>query len=78
VVPVYKQGDRLDPKNYRPILVSPILTKIMEKDVFKRLTAFLAANYHLFSRQYGFVSGSSTVCGLFDPVSFDFSHVCWL
>jgi hypothetical protein len=65
----YKQEDRLDPKNYRPISVVPILTKIMEKVVFKRLTAFLAANYHLFIRQYGFVSGSSTVCGLFDLIS---------
>jgi hypothetical protein len=41
----------------------------MEKAVFIRLTAFLAANYHLFSRQNGFVSGSSSVCGLFDLIS---------
>jgi hypothetical protein len=54
VFPINKQGDRLDPNNYRPILVVLILIKFMGKVVFKRLTAFLVANYFLFSRQYGF------------------------
>jgi hypothetical protein len=69
VVPAnIKSGNRADPNNYRPISVIPLVPKIMEKIVFKRFTSFLSANYCLFSKQYGFVSGSSTDCALFDLI----------
>jgi hypothetical protein len=58
VIPVFKFGDHTDPNNYRPISVIPLFSKI----VFKKLTGFLSANYSLFSKQYGFVSGSNTEC----------------
>jgi hypothetical protein len=46
-----------------------MVSKIMEKIVFKRLNGFLSANNSLFSKQYGFVSCSSTECALFDLIS---------
>jgi hypothetical protein len=55
VIQVFKSGDRTDPNNYRPTSVIPLVSKIMEKIVFKLLTAFPSANYSLFSKQYGFV-----------------------
>jgi hypothetical protein len=57
VIPVFKSDNRADPNNYRPISVIPLVPKIMEKIVFKR-----------FTKQYGFVSGSSTECALFDLI----------
>jgi hypothetical protein len=69
VVPVFKSGDRTNPNSYRPISAILLVSKIMEKIVFKRLTVFLFANFSLFSKQYGFVSGLSTESALFDLIS---------
>jgi hypothetical protein len=54
VIPVFKSGDRTDPDNYRPISVIPLplVSKFMEKIVFKRLTGFFSVNYSLFLEQY--------------------------
>jgi hypothetical protein len=40
----------------------------LDKIVFKRLNGFLSANYSIFSKQFGFVLGSSTECALFDLI----------
>jgi hypothetical protein len=68
-ISVFKSGDRTDLNSYRPISVIPLVSKILEKIVFKRLFGFLSANYSLFSKQYESVSGTSTVCALFDLIS---------
>src|ERR1700733_5913516 len=36
VIPIFKQGNREDIENYRPILISPFLSKLMEKIVYYR------------------------------------------
>ena len=33
VIPIFKYGDRLDPNDYRPISILPILSKILEQAV---------------------------------------------
>ena len=44
VTPIYKKGPKDVPGNYRPISVLPILGKIFEQFVNKRLINFLEAN----------------------------------
>ena len=34
IVPLLKKGDALDPKNYRPVALLPIFSKILERAVF--------------------------------------------
>ena len=34
VIPLYEKDDVLNPKNYRPVAIIPILSKVLEKAVF--------------------------------------------
>jgi Reverse transcriptase (RNA-dependent DNA polymerase)/Endonuclease/Exonuclease/phosphatase family len=68
IVPIFKGGNPTEPSNYRPISILPIISKILEKIVYKRLIQFLQNNYQLFTKQYGFIKGSNTICALFDMI----------
>ena len=46
--------------NYRPISILPVLSKILEKLVHKRLINYLDKYELLFKHQYGFPKGKST------------------
>ena len=41
VIPVFKTGDILDKSNYRPISLLPAISKIYERVIFDRLSAYL-------------------------------------
>ena len=54
VSPIFKEGDRQDINNYRPISVLPICMKIFEKLVHKQLSHYLDRNNILSENQSGF------------------------
>ncbi len=54
VTPIYKKGNREACCNYRPVSVLPILSKIIEKHIFKYLYTFLNTNKLLTDTQFGF------------------------
>lgn len=58
--PIYKSGNRSSVNNYRPISVLPVLSKILEKILNKRLCNYLDAKNILATNQYGFRKGKST------------------
>ena len=60
VTPVYKSGSRLLPSNYRPISVLNIISKILEKHIYKELLSYLELNNILCEQQCGFRIGIST------------------
>ena len=62
--PVYKKGNKLDPGNYRPISVLPVLSKVFEKLVNTRLMKFLNKFDLLYKHQYGFREKHSTKLSL--------------
>jgi hypothetical protein len=61
VIPIYKNKDKSDFANYRPISLLTSLSKILEKVVHKRTYAFLNSTNIFHASQYGFRSGRSTV-----------------
>jgi len=60
VIPIYKKDDSTQIKNYRPISLLPVISKILEKIVYKRLYSFLQENNTLICNQFGFRKGFST------------------
>ena len=57
---LYKKGSKLDPKNYRPISLLPLLSKTFEKVIHLQTAAFLESNKILFANQSGFRPKHST------------------
>ena len=62
VVPIHKKGSKEFVDNYRPVSLLCILSKVLERCVFKRLYAHLAPV--LQNVQHGFIKGRSTVTEL--------------
>ena len=60
VTPIFEKGDKQLIKNYRPISLLPICSKIFEKIISKNLYSYLNANILLTKNQSGFRPGDST------------------
>ena len=60
IIPLYKNKDKSQLSNYRPISLLPVISKVLEKLVHKRLYTFLLQHKALFESQYGFRSGHNT------------------
>ena len=54
VFPVFKNGSKLDPSNYRPISILPTISKIFEKHVNKHLMGYLNKYNLIHECQSGF------------------------
>ena len=61
VVPIFKSKDRSVCTNYRPISLLPVVSKILERVIKKRLYKFIVDNNLLYNSQYGFRNNHSTV-----------------
>ena len=61
VVPIYKDKSRFDPLNYRPVSLTSLVCKTLERAIARHLTAYLDEHNMLSQQQYGFRSGYSTV-----------------
>lgn len=62
VVPIMKPGkEASDPSSYRPIALTAVLCKIMERIVTNRLVYFLETRGHFVGFQNGFRNGRSTM-----------------
>ena len=58
--PLYKKGCKTDPKNYRPISLLPLVSKIIERIIFEQTQIFLDDNKILYNFQSGFRRNHST------------------
>ena len=66
VIPLYKNGHRNLPGNYRPISVLPTISKIMERILYNQLYVYLTEFGLLSSAQFGFRKSHSTATALLD------------
>ena len=64
VIPIYKEGDRRNLGNYRPISILPIVSKVFEKEIFKQFYKHLNDNMLVSKFQSGFRPGHSTITTL--------------
>ena len=68
VVPSYKKDDAQVFSNYRPVLVLPSFSKILEQLVFNRCVSFIDKQNIINDNQYGFHSVHSTYMAMIDLV----------
>ena len=69
VSPIYKRkGSKTSPNNYRPVSLTCIVCKIMEKIVRKAVMAHLQENEIVTSEQHGFISGRSCMTQLLEAM----------
>ena len=60
VIVLFKNGDKDDQSNYRPISILPVFSKCPVKIIHSRITSFCNQFSLLASSQYGFLRGRST------------------
>lgn len=68
IKPLFKKGDAKDVNNFRPVTLIPILSKIFEKAMLKRINDFFEKHRILNQQQFGFRKGRSTQLACFDLV----------
>ncbi len=62
VVPLYKSKGQKDiMNNYRPVSLLPVISKVLEKLVHKRIYSFLRSKLLLYDSQFGFRLSHSTI-----------------
>lgn len=66
VIPLFKQGERSDLTNYRPISVIPVVAKVFERIIYNQVYAFLVDTNVLSNNQSGFRCLHSTVTALLE------------
>ena len=68
VIPLHKDGSKLDENNYRPISLLIVWSKIIERALFIRMYAYMEYHNLLFNRQFGFRTKHSTIDALVELV----------
>ena len=60
LIPLFKKGSKTDPKNYRPISLLPLLSKLIEKAIHIQTQEYLDKHGLLYKFQSGFRKNFST------------------
>jgi hypothetical protein len=68
ITPVYKKGSRSAVDNYRPISLTSVCCKVMERLVRKEVLQHMTSNGFLSDNQHGFVQGRSCTTQLLKVV----------
>lgn len=66
ITPIFKKGDKHQPKNYRPVSLTSIACKLMETFIRDQLVNHMKTNNLLSEHQHGFLSGRSTITQLLE------------
>ena len=60
IIPLLKKGDPLNPQKYRPVALLPILSKVLEKVIFKQIVKYVEGNGLLHPSHHGSRANHST------------------
>jgi retron-type reverse transcriptase len=64
IIPIHKKGNTRNINNYRPIALSSVFSKLLEKMVYNRIITFMEKNRIITEAQHGFRSKRSTETAL--------------
>ena len=78
IIPLHKKDDPLDPKNYRPVAIVPIISKILERAIFNQIGSYLDSNNLLHPNHHAYRPGHNTTTALIQmhdmSAAFDIVH----
>ena len=69
VTPIFKKGQSSNPANYRPISLTSIFSKLMERGVVHNMLDYLRTSNLLNKHQHGFLAKKSTITNLLESVN---------
>jgi len=69
ITPIAKGGIASDPCNYRPISLTSVACKVMERIIVKQLSGYLHQHGLISKQQHGFLVGKSTSTNLLETLS---------
>ena len=69
ITPIYKKGEKSNPINYRPISLTSLISKILERIIRKEIVQHLENNNLINESQHGFRKGRSCLSQLLDHYS---------
>ena len=72
VIPLYKKEDLLDPKNYRPVAIIPILSKVLERVIFNQMVSYLTEHSLIHPNHHAYRANHNTTTALLQM------HDVWL
>jgi hypothetical protein len=64
ITALFKKGDKAEPGNYRPVSLTSVICKTMEKLVREIIVKHMSANKLFSNKQFVFISGRSTTLQL--------------
>ena len=70
VILIHKGGETTDPTNYRPISLSSVFEKLIEKVMLNRILKFLNKNDILYKYQFGFRKNHATTHALTEVIDY--------
>jgi hypothetical protein len=69
IIPLFKNGDKTNVTNYRPISLLTSFSKVIEKAIFVRLLCHIKNNNILSNHQYGFRGDSSSELAIYNLIN---------
>ena len=64
IIPLHKKDDLLNPKNYRPVAIIPIFSKILERVIFNQIIEYLTDNKLLHPNHHSYRQHHNTTTAL--------------
>lgn len=70
VVPLHKKGSKADPGNYRPVSLTSVICKLLEKLIKNSMMSHLTSNDLISDNQHGFVNKRSCTTNLLESLEY--------
>ena len=69
ITPVYKSGSSSEMSNYRPISLTCVASKLMEREIVVDILNYLKSHNLISTQQHGFMMRKSTASNLLEAVN---------
>ena len=66
IVPLLKKDDPLEPKNYRPVALIPIVSKVLERVIFMQMVHYMETNSLFHPSHHGYRASHNTCTALIE------------